>query len=137
MTKKRSITMIKNLKDTDLTDMLAEEAFPIDDKIRDRFAWGHGEYESEKQVIWKLGSIIRKESSDMFRVVGCGDGRERTLYKGNDCFYGWFLDMPADFVRHHSLLLFNNYDKKIIYRVTRYDEPEGYAFQLDSSDYSF
>lgn len=124
--------MIKYLKDTDLTDMLAEEAFSIDDKIRDRFAWGHGEFESENQVTWKLGNILRQESSDTFEVT---DSDGNLYYEGDNCFYGWFLDSPAGFISINEMFFFKNLDKKVVHRTERFNiDFSGYSFQLDSYD---
>lgn len=125
--------MIRYLKDTDLTDLLDDEdSFSFDDKVKDRFAWGHGEFESGNQVTWRLGNILRNESSDRFEVKN-SDGQ--IYYEGDNCFYDWFLDMPADLVRFDEMIFFKNLDKKVVHRTERFKlESFDYHYQLDSYD---
>lgn len=122
--------MIKYLKDTDPR----RNEITTDDNIRDRFAWGYGEFDSADQVTWKLGNILREESSDTFEVR---DSDGQIYYQGDNCFYGWFLDMPANFVRYNEMFFFENLDKKVVHRIERFDiDSSGYSFQLDSYENS-
>lgn len=127
------VKLIRYLKDT---DMLHGEVIVgdvgEDVRIRDRFAWGYGEFDSMTQVTWKLGNILREESSDTFEVR---DSDGKIYYEGDNCFYGWFLDMPANFVRGNEMFFFENRDKKVVHRTERFKlEAIGHHFQLDSYD---
>ena len=118
--------MIRYLKDTDPR----HDEIVTDYNIRDRFAWGHGEFDSINQVTWKLGNILRQESSDTFEVR---DSDGQIYYEGDNCFYGWFLDMPANFVRDNEMFFFENRDKKVVHRTERFKfETFDYHYQLDS-----